>query len=97
LDADPFVEHITKPIKIAAPHLGIFSVGHDASVELVDLVKAFPPEKSREFFAADPAGAVGEDLAAAEIREVVPEPFGKIAEAADGRADGVFETAQLGF
>lgn len=97
LYADALVEDVAEALEITALDFGIFAIFHDAAFKLIDVFETFFADVAGKLFAADAAGAVGEDLFALEIRSVVAEPVGEFAEAADRGTNGVLEMAEVGF
>ncbi len=92
-DEDTVVKYDIHSDKAGA--VGLLAVANDAAIELIDFLEAFLEHPRGELFAADAAGAVGEDALAFELLAVGENPSRKIAEALERGQERALEMAEL--
>jgi len=93
VDRHAFVEDVERPVPQAGvPEL--LAVANDAAVELVDLAESATAHEGGEHFAADAAGAIGDDGGVLEVVVLATVEFGdKVAGGVNIRNDRVGEFA----
>ena len=95
INCDSLVKDIHLAIPEFATDLWIFAIGRDTTVELTDILVAFPNHPAGEFLTADTTGTVDHHALVHELFLVVTDPLWQLTEVADVWADSTTEVTQV--
>lgn len=96
-NGNTLVEYIAFAIPERSSCLRILPIGHNTTVELIDVLEALVDHERRELLAANPACAIRENRSVFFVTEMLPDPGRKLTKTLHIRSNGTSEVTNIEF